>query len=111
MVTNAKGGAGSTTVAVNTAIALQEAHGGVLLVDFAPLGHAALHLNLRPAFGVFDALQNLHRLDASLLAGLLTQCKGGLQLLAAPSQPFTLSPTAADWPACSIFSYLSFVSW
>jgi pilus assembly protein CpaE len=66
------------------------------LVDFAPLGHAALHLNLRPAFGVFDALQNLHRLDASLLAGLLTQCKGGLQLLAAPSQPFSLSPTAAE---------------
>jgi pilus assembly protein CpaE len=96
MVANAKGGAGSTTVAVNTAIALQEAHGGVLLVDFAPLGHTALHLNLRPAFGVFDALQNLHRLDASLLAGLLTQCKGGLQLLAAPSQPFTLSPTAAE---------------
>lgn len=96
MVTNAKGGAGSTTVAVNTAIALQEAHGGVLLVDFAPLGHCALHLNLRPAFGVFDALQNLHRLDSSLLAGLLTQCKGGLQLLAAPSQPFALSPTAAE---------------
>ena len=81
---------------MNTAIALQEAHGGVLLVDFAPLGHTALHLNLRPAFGVFDALQNLHRLDSSLLAGLLTQCKGGLQLLAAPSQPFTLSPTAAE---------------
>lgn len=96
MVSNSKGGAGSTTVAVNTAIALQEAHGGVLLVDFAPLGHTALHLNLRPAFGVFDALQNLHRLDSSLLAGLLTQCKGGLQLLAAPSQPFSLSPTAAE---------------
>jgi pilus assembly protein CpaE len=95
-VTNAKGGAGSTTVAVNTAIALQEAHGGVLLVDFAPLGHTALHLNLRPAFGVFDALQNLHRLDSSLLAGLLTQCKGGLQLLAAPSQPYALSPTSAE---------------
>jgi pilus assembly protein CpaE len=96
MVSNAKGGAGSTTVAVNTAIALQEAHGGVLLVDFAPLGHTALHLNLRPAFGVFDALQNLHRLDSSLLAGLLTQCKGGLQLLAAPSQPVMLSPTSAE---------------
>jgi pilus assembly protein CpaE len=96
MVTNAKGGAGSTTVAVNTAIALQEAHGGVLLVDFAPLGHTALHLNLRPAFGVFDALQNLHRLDSSLLAGLLTQCKGGLQLLAAPSQPYTVTPTSAE---------------
>src|SRR6266550_430826 len=30
-VTNAKGGAGATTVAVNTAIALQESHGGVLM--------------------------------------------------------------------------------
>ncbi|HEY1263567.1 MAG TPA: AAA family ATPase [Terriglobales bacterium] len=95
-VTNAKGGAGATTVAVNTATALQELHGSVLLVDFAPLGHTSLHLNVRPSFGVFDALQNLHRLDSSLLNGLLTQCKGGLQLLAAPQQPFSLLPTAAE---------------
>ncbi len=95
-VTNAKGGAGATTVAVNTAIALQEAQGGVLLVDLAPLGHSALHLNVRPAFGVVDALQNLHRLDSSLLEGLMTECKGGLQLLAGPQQPSTLAPTAAE---------------
>jgi pilus assembly protein CpaE len=95
-VANAKGGAGSTTVAVNTAISLQETHGGVLLVDFAPLGHCALHLNVRPTFGVFDALQNLHRLDSSLLKGLMTQCKGGLQLLAAAQQPFSVEPTAAE---------------
>ncbi|HUK23661.1 MAG TPA: AAA family ATPase [Terriglobales bacterium] len=95
-VSNAKGGAGATTVAVNTAIALQEARGGVLLVDFAPLGHAALHMNVRPAFGVYDALQNLHRLDSSLLEGLLTSCKGGLHLLAAPQQPFSVAPTAAE---------------
>lgn len=95
-VTNAKGGAGATTVAVNTAVALQEIHGGVLLVDFAALGHAALHLNVRPAFGVVDALQNLHRLDASLLEGLMTTCKGGLQLLAGPQQPATVTPAAAE---------------
>jgi len=95
-VTNAKGGAGATTVAVNIATALQELHGSVLLVDFAPLGHTSLHLNLRPTFGVFDALQNLHRLDSSLLKGLLTPCKGGMQLLAAPQQPFSLVPTAAE---------------
>ena len=71
-VMNSKGGAGGTTVAVNTAIAMQESQGGVLLVDFAPLGHCALHLNVRPTFGVVDALQNLHRLDASLLEGLMT---------------------------------------
>jgi pilus assembly protein CpaE len=95
-VMNSKGGAGATSVAVNTAIALQETQGGVLLVDFAPLGHCALHLNVRPTFGVVDALQNLHRLDASLLEGLMTQCKGGLQLLAGPQLPQGLAPTAAE---------------
>lgn len=95
-VTNAKGGAGATTVAVNTAIALQETLGNVLLVDFAPLGHAALHLNVRPTFGLPDALQNLHRMDASLLEGLMTECKGGLRLLAGSQQPSTVIPAAAE---------------
>jgi len=96
-VTNAKGGAGATTVAVNIAIALQELHSGVLLVDFASLGHAALHLNARPTFGLTDALQNLHRIDSSLLQGLMTSCNGGLQLLAGPQQqPHVATPTAAE---------------
>lgn len=95
-VTNAKGGAGATTVAVNTALALQQSHGGVLLADFAALGHAALHLNVRPTFGLVDALQNLHRLDTSLLEGLLTPSKGGLQLLAGPQIPATVAPGAAE---------------
>jgi pilus assembly protein CpaE len=94
--TNAKGGAGATTAAVNTAVALQEIHGGVVLVDFAALGHAGLQLNARPTFGLPDALQNLHRLDNALLEGLLTECKGGLQLLAGPQQPMMLSPTMAE---------------
>jgi pilus assembly protein CpaE len=85
---SAKGGAGATTAAVNTAIALQQAHGSVVLVDFAPVGHAQLHLNLRPSFGVPDALENLHRLDASLLEGLMTASKDGLHLLAGPQQPY-----------------------
>ncbi|HXZ34243.1 MAG TPA: AAA family ATPase [Terriglobales bacterium] len=95
-VTNAKGGSGATTVAVNTAIALQESHPGVLLVDFAHLGHAALHLNVRPTFGLVDALQNLHRMDTSLLQGLMTSCKNGLQLLAGPQQPQVLAPAVAE---------------
>ena len=95
-ITNAKGGAGATTVAVNTAIALEELHGGVLLVDFAPLGHVSLHLNARPTFGIADALQNLHRLDTSLLQGLLTPYKGGLQFLAGPQEPYSGVPTAVE---------------
>ena len=96
-VTNVKCGAGATTVAVNTAVALQEQYSDVLLIDFAPLGHAALHLNVRPTFGLTDALQNLHRIDNSLLDGLMTPCKDGLQLLAGPiQQPHTAVPTMAD---------------
>ncbi|HEY6766557.1 MAG TPA: AAA family ATPase [Candidatus Sulfotelmatobacter sp.] len=92
----AKGGAGATTAAVNTALALQQAHGNVVLVDFAPIGHAALHLNLRPQFGVLDALQNLHRLDVSLLDGLMTTAKDGLHLLAGPQQPYQTAPTPGE---------------
>jgi pilus assembly protein CpaE len=95
-VANAKGGSGATTVAVNTAIALQESHSGVLLVDFAHLGHAALHMNVRPTFGIVDAIQNLHRIDTSLLQGLMTACKNGLQLLAGPQQPQVVAPTMAE---------------
>jgi pilus assembly protein CpaE len=93
---SAKGGAGCTTAAVNTAVALQQSHGDVVLVDFAPIGHASLHLNLRPQFGVLDALQNLHRLDVSLLDGLMTPTKDGLHLLAGPQQPYPTEPTPGE---------------
>jgi len=93
---SAKGGAGCTTAAVNTALALQQAQGDVVLVDFAPIGHAALHLNLRPQFGVLDALQNLHRMDVSLLDGLMTVTKEGMHLLAGPQQPYPTEPTPGE---------------
>src|SRR5580658_16377 len=93
---SAKGGSGCTTTAVNTAIALQQAHGDVVLVDFAPIGHASLHLNLRPQFGVLDALQNLHRMDVSLLDGLMTPTKEGLHLLAGSQQPYPSEPTPGE---------------
>lgn len=86
-VLNAKGGCGATTVAVNLAVSLNETHGKSALVDLAPIGHAALHLNAKPNFGVVDALQNCHRLDSSLLDGFLTRCDSGVALLAAPQVP------------------------
>jgi len=93
---SAKGGAGCTTAAVNTALALQKSHGDVALLDFAPIGHASLHLNLRPQFGVLDALQNLHRMDVSLLDGLMTETRDGLHLLAGPQQPYPSEPTPGE---------------
>jgi pilus assembly protein CpaE len=93
---NAKGGSGATTLAVNTALALQQEHGATLLVDFATLGHAALHLNVRPVFGLSDALQNLHRMDAALLKGFITVCRRDLHLLGGMNQIAGLAPTTSE---------------
>jgi pilus assembly protein CpaE len=95
-VVNAKGGSGATTVAVNLALALQEAHSSVALVDIAPLGHTALHMNLKPLFSVADAVRNLHRMDNSLLESYMTRHNDGLQVLAGPSVPAVAEPTNAE---------------
>ena len=102
---NAKGGSGATTIAVNSALALQKSHGSTILVDFAPLGHAALHLNVRPSFGLSDALQNLHRLDPALLNGFVTSCKGNLHLLAGLGQVAT--PTLTTTELARLFDLLA----
>ena len=96
-VINAKGGNGATTVAVNLALALQSAYGQTTLVDLAPLGHAALHMNLKPVFTVADATRNLHRMDASLLESFMTRHSGGLQLLAGTNVPATVDPSTAEF--------------
>ncbi len=96
-VVNAKGGSGATTIAVNLALALQAAHGQTALVDLAPLGHAALHMNLKPLFSVADALRNLHRLDSSLLESFMTRHRDGLQLLAGTSAPVPVEPSTAEF--------------
>ena len=96
-VLNAKGGSGATTIAVNLALALQSANGQTALIDLAPLGHAALHLNLRPAFTAYDAIRNLHRLDNSLLESFTTRHAEGLQLLAGATTPGEAQPSAAEF--------------
>ncbi len=96
-VINAKGGNGATTVAVNLALALQSAYGQTALVDLAPLGHAALHMNLKPVFNVADATRNLHRMDASLLESFMTRHSGGLQLLAGTNVPAAVDPSNAEF--------------
>lgn len=96
-VINAKGGNGATTVAVNLALALQSAYGQTALIDLAPLGHTALHMNLKPVFTVSDATRNLHRMDASLLESFMTRHSGGLQLLAGSNAPAALDPSTAEF--------------
>ena len=96
-VVNAKGGSGATTVAVNLALALQSVHSSTALLDLAPLGHCALHLNIKPAFTITDAISNLHRLDSSLLDSFMVRSDRGLHVLAGTPTPATIEPSASDF--------------
>ena len=97
LVISAKGGSGATTVAVNLALALQSVYGQTALVDLARLGHAALHLNLKPMYSVWDAIRNLHRMDIFLLQSFMTRHSGGLQLLAGTNVPAAADPSTAEF--------------
>jgi len=81
------GGSGATTLAVNTALALQELTGRVALIDLAAYSHAALHFNVQPSFGVSDALANLDRMDKRLMEGYMLPCIGGLHLMSGVTYP------------------------
>ncbi|MBZ5501975.1 MAG: hypothetical protein LAN59_06965 [Acidobacteriia bacterium] len=89
VVMGSKGGVGATTVAVNLGVQLSVfARKRAVLLDFArPLGNVHLLLDLRPQFGVRDAVDNLERLDGHFFAGLLTPHTTKLQVLAGATQP------------------------
>jgi pilus assembly protein CpaE len=81
----AKGGVGTTTVAVNVAIALGviATPGRCLLIDLHRAGgDAAVFLGAEPRFSVLDALENTHRLDTTFLHSLTTRVTAHLDLLA-----------------------------
>ena len=80
----AKGGVGTTTVAVNVATSLaQNKANRVLMLDLHPAnGDAALFFGAEPRFSVLDALENTHRLDDAYLRGLVVRAKAGLDVLA-----------------------------
>ena len=85
----AKGGVGTTTVAVNFAAALaQEAPGSTLFVDLHhAYGDAAVFLGVETRFSVLDALENTHRLDKQFLQGLIAKTQSRLDLLASGDRP------------------------
>lgn len=93
----AKGGVGTTTLAVNVATALAKiAPERTLLIDLhLAHGDAALFLGAQPRFSVLDALENTHRLDESLFRGLITKTKAGPDLLASSDHP-AVSATSPD---------------
>ncbi|HEX2445216.1 MAG TPA: AAA family ATPase [Vicinamibacterales bacterium] len=83
----AKGGAGTTTVAVNSAVELTRlTKKSVLIVDLKACGEVALFLGVRPRFTILDAVENLHRLDKDFLKELVAKHKSGLDILAGSEQ-------------------------
>jgi pilus assembly protein CpaE len=91
----AKGGVGTTTIAVNIACALAKPGAdATLLMDLNTVcGDAAVFLGLEPRFSVIDALANVQRLDATYFGGIVARTKFGLDLLGASTRP---SATAFD---------------
>ena len=94
----AKGGVGTTTLAVNTAAALAKTAGSPpLLIDLhVARGDAALLMGAEPRFSVLDAFENLHKVDETFLSGLVEKSQCGAHVLASTARPVNVatSPTA-----------------
>jgi pilus assembly protein CpaE len=80
----AKGGAGTTTLAVNCGVELARlSKRPTIIIDLKPgLGEVALFLGVRSRYTLLDAVDNLHRLDADFLRELVVRHKSGLEILA-----------------------------
>lgn len=93
----AKGGVGTTTLAVNTAASLgRGTKGDVLMVDLHHShGDAAVFLGADPRFSVIDALENSHRMDDALFRSLIEQTKSGIDLLASSDRVLHASVDSA----------------
>ena len=84
----AKGGAGTTTIAVNCGVELARlSKKPTIVLDLKPgLGEVALFLGVRPKYSVLDAIDNLHRLDREFLRELVVKHKSGLEILSGSDQ-------------------------
>jgi pilus assembly protein CpaE len=83
----AKGGVGTTTLAVHLAMYLVLCHKKkTLLIDSHPqLGHACIYLGIDGSRYHFQELvRNLSRLDSDLLQGYIATHSSGLEVLASP---------------------------
>src|SRR5919199_666547 len=89
-VYSAKGGVGTTSVAVNLAFALARTHpnGRVALADLvASGGDIRVMLDLKPTYDMGDLIRKVDRIDAELLHSVLTPCAGGVWVLPSAEDP------------------------
>ena len=91
----AKGGVGTTTLGVNVAAVLAgDKDSNVVMADLhvAVHGDVGLLFGIEPRFSSVDALENVRRLDAAFLKGLVVRAKPGLDVLASPETPAVRPP-------------------
>lgn len=85
-----KGGVGTTTIAVNLAVAMvdRKANREVALVDAdLSFGDLALHLNVPPVHTISDLVAYTHELDQSLVAQVMVEHPSGIKVLLGPPRP------------------------
>ncbi len=101
----AKGGVGTTTVAVNIATALARvAPRRSLLVDLhLSHGDTALFTGVEPRFTTADVLENIHRLDEAYLHGVISTTPAGLHVLGSSDRG--VSPIAGPEPVREMIDF------
>lgn len=98
-VFGAKGGVGTTSIAVNLSAAFLDSkpEASVALVDMnLPFGEAQLFLDLAPKYHWGEVLTNIGRLDATYLMSVMTRHPSGLYLLPPPSRLDDLQMATPD---------------
>ena len=98
-VMGAKGGVGTTTVAVNLAMILAElkSAGSVALVDLNTVfGEIPLFLSVKPTYHWGQITKNVHRLDSTFLLNAMAKHASGVHILPSPSYLNGHPPATVD---------------
>ena len=104
----AKGGAGTTTVAVNCGVEIARlSKRSTVIMDLkGGTGEIGLFLGVRSRYSLLDALDNPQRLDSEFIRELTTKHKSGLDILTGSDQ--WERPAPSDTPALEeLFRLLS----